>query len=368
MRIVYVLTSLGMGGAERQVLALAGRMARRGHAVALLVLRSRLAEEWPTALHVVHLEIRKTPLSLLTGMAKARRFLLDFRPDLLHSHSFHANLVARLLKVFVPSIAVLSTVHNVYEGGWPRMLAYRLTDGLSRRTTAVSESAARRFVRLKAVPQNKCMVLTNGIDTEEFAPDAPRRARARAAMDASENFIWLAAGRIVPAKDYANLLRAFARVRTVRNDTQLWIAGEAAGAEFARVQALAAEFDLTDAVRWLGLRRDVPGLLDASDGFVLASAWEGMPLAMGEAMAMEKPAVATDVGGVRELMGETGAIVPAKNPDALAGAILETMRRSAGDRQELGRAARERMQSEFSMDAKAEEWEALYSAVFKREP
>ena len=102
MRIVYVLTSLGMGGAERQALAQAQRMAERGHAVAILVLRSRLSEEWPTKLDTLYLDMRKTPLSFLKGLGQARRFLLEFKPDLLHSHSFHANIAARLLKIAVP--------------------------------------------------------------------------------------------------------------------------------------------------------------------------------------------------------------------------------------------------------------------------
>ena len=121
----------------------------------MLVLRSRLDEEWPTKLEAVHLDMRKTPMSTLKGLAQARRFLLEFKPDLLHSHSFHANFVARLLKVLVPGTVVLSTVHNVYEGGWLRMLAYRLTDGLSRRTTAVCQAAAERFVSSKAVPERQ---------------------------------------------------------------------------------------------------------------------------------------------------------------------------------------------------------------------
>jgi len=360
MRIVYVLTSLGMGGAERQVLALAGRMAGRGHAVALLALMPKLAEEWPTTLDVCHLDMRKTPFSLLAGLAKGRRFLLEFRPDLVHSHSFHANIVARLLKLVVPATTVLSTVHNVYEGGWPRMMAYRLTDGLSCRTTVVSEAAARRYVRLKAVPQRKCVVLSNGIDTVEFAPDPKRCARTRTEMGANGEFIWLAAGRIAPAKDYPNLLRAFARVTAACPQAQLWIAGEAAGTEFKRVSGLTVELGLGDRARWLGLRRDVPALLNAADGFVSSSAWEGMPLAVGEAMAMEKPVVATDVGGVRELLGEAGVIVPSRDSNALAGAMLELMRRTPEDRHVLGCQARERIVSNFSMDARADEWEAQY--------
>jgi glycosyltransferase involved in cell wall biosynthesis len=354
MRIVYVLTSLGMGGAERQVVALAERMAERGHAVAIMVLRPRLSEEWPTALYVVHLDMRRNPIGVLAAMARGRSFLKQFQPDLVHSHSFHANIVARLLHLIHRSAKVVSTVHNVYEGGLHRMIAYRLTDFLSVRTTAVSNVAAERFVRLKAIPKQKCLVVTNGIDTAEFVPSPDRRAQARAAMSAGEDFVWLTAGRIAPAKDIPNLLRAFAQLRATHPAAQLWIAGEGV--------ATAAQ----ENVRWLGLRRDLPALLDAADGFVLASAWEGMPLAVGEAMAMQKPVVATDAGGVRELVGEAGVIVPAKNSEALAASMLGLMRQTTEDRRKAGHASRSRIENEFSIDSRADDWEALYRTLTGR--
>jgi glycosyltransferase involved in cell wall biosynthesis len=179
-------------------------------------------------------------------------------------------------------------------------------------------------------------------------------------MGVRKEFVWLAAGRIAPAKDYPNLLRAFSSVLVALPAARLWIAGEALGSEAARVQALAVDHGMGEAVRWLGLRRDMPALLDAADGFALASAWEGMPLVVGEAMAMEKPVVATDVGGVRELVGEAGVIVPARSPESLAQAMLAMMQTAPEARRSLGRAARERIKARFSMDAKAEEWEAFY--------
>ena len=367
MRIVYVLTSLGMGGAERQALAQAQRMAERGHTVAILVLRSRLDEEWPTKIDRIYLNMRKTPLSFLKGLAEARRFLREFKPDLLHSHSFHANIVARLLRVLVPGTVVLSTVHNVYEGGWARMVAYRLTDFLSSRTTTVCKAAADRFVELKAVPQRKCVVLANGIETAEFSPDKARRVRIREQMGVNGSFIWMTAGRVVEAKDYPNLLRAFARVLAAQPHVELWVAGASTAEETQRVHDMTAIRGLGDSVRWLGLRRDLSALLDASDGFVLASAWEGMPLAVGEAMAMEKPVVATDAGGVRELVGESGVIVPARRPESLAQAMRALMRATPDARGLLGHAARERIQSRFSMDAKADEWEAFYRGMTEPE-
>jgi glycosyltransferase involved in cell wall biosynthesis len=276
----------------------------------------------------------------------------------------------------VRSPKILTTVHNVYEGGWRRMLAYRLTDSLACRTTAVSQAAADRFIRLKAVPARKCVVLLNGIDNEEFSPNLDRRNWMREEMAAGRKFVWLAAGRMVAAKDYPNLLRAFRQVRAAIAEVELWIAGESADAQWTRtadgksgyVSAFAVESGSMEQVRLLGLRRDMPALFDAADGFVSSSAWEGMPLVVGEAMAMEKPVVATDVGGTRELVGEAGIIVKAGNSDALAAAMIELMRQPAEQRKTLGGAARSRIVEDFSMDARADQWESLYRNVVDAEP
>ena len=259
MRIVYMLPSLGIGGAERQVVALAERMKARGHAVALVTLLGQQAEEWPAAVDLLRLDLRKSPASAIAALWRAQRFLRGFRPDLIHSHVYPANMAGRLFKLMLPGAVVLSTVHNVYEGGWGRMLGYRLTDCLSRRTIAVSAAAAERYVRLGAIPARKSSVQPNGIDCAEFAPQLERRERLREQMGVRQEFVWLSAGRITAAKDYPNLLRAFARVLGEFPEARLWIAGEGAGVESARIQAQSAE--LGAAVRWLGLRRDMPALL-----------------------------------------------------------------------------------------------------------
>jgi glycosyltransferase involved in cell wall biosynthesis len=363
MRIAYMLTSLGIGGAERQVVALAERMASRGHTVVLVVLKPRALKEWPTNLQVIHLDMHEKLASVLGALMRGRRFLREFQPDLVHSHTYPANIAARMLKLLGAAPAVLSTIHNVYEGGSRRMLTYRLTDGLSIHTTAVCEAAADRFMRKKAVPQRKCTVMTNAIDTAEFAPRAIHRATSRAEQGVTGEFVWLAVGRMVPAKDYENLLRAFTSAPVAHHNTQLWIAAERTGQEFNRVHSLAAKLGVNKAIRWLGLRRDMSGLLDAADGFVLASAWEGMPLAIGEAMAMEKPVVATDVGGVREIVGEAGVLVPAKNAERLAEAMTAMMEESPESRRAMGHAARERILAGFSFDVRVNEWESLYRSL-----
>ncbi len=355
MRILYLLTSLGIGGAENQVVALAERMAAKGHVVALLVLK-HTDEEWPVKLPVMRLNLRKTPVRIWRGLRFARDFLVLFRPDILHSHTFPANLFTRLLTAMLrgkrSSPRVLSTIHNVNEGGWQRMLLYRATDSFSDQVTAVSAAAAERFTRLHAVPAAKMLVLTNGIDAEAFAPDRARRKRMRSEMSAGNAFVWLAVGRLVPAKDYPNLLRAFEKVHSVHPSSRLWIAGEGDAAPYAG--------EPVQGVAFLGLRHDIPALLDGADGFVLSSAWEGLPLALGEAMAMEKLAVATDVGGVRELIGDAGFLVPPKDSQALADAMLKAMAMHEIERKTMQRDARRRIQMHYSMPVKTEEWEQLY--------
>jgi glycosyltransferase involved in cell wall biosynthesis len=360
MRIVYLLNSLGVGGAERQALGIAERMAGCGHEVAILTLRNRVPEEWKTYLAVHRLNMRRSAPSFAAGLLPARRFLCGFRPDLIHSHSFHANIFARLLKVLYPRAAVVSTIHTEWERGWGRMSACRMTDALACKTAFVSQAAADRFVRLGVVPIRKCAVIPNGIDAAGFTPDTSRREAVRARMEAKSAFVWLAAGRIVPAKDYPNLLRAFAILQRSRSEARLWIAGEPVGAEGAGVAALAEELGLGRAVRFLGLRRDLPELLDAADGFVMSSAWEGMPLALAEAMAMEKNVVAIDVGGVRELVGECGLMVAPRDAAALAAAMARVMEEPIGVRVSQGRAARRRMVEKFDIEQRVSEWKALY--------
>jgi glycosyltransferase involved in cell wall biosynthesis len=205
--------------------------------------------------------------------------------------------------------------------------------------------------------------MTNGIETGEFTPDAERRRAMRHEMGVGEEFVWLTVGRNTVAKDHANLMQAFGQAWREINQSQLWIAGGAPAGGKKTYGAISMPHGALDQVRRLGVRRDIPALLDAADGFVLSSAWEGMPLAVGEAMAMEKPVVATDVGGVRELIGDAGAIVPAKDSRSLAEAMVAMMRRPEEARMELGRVARERICSRFSMDRKAEEWKTLYRSV-----
>jgi len=365
MRIALVVTSLAMGGAERMVLELASRLASRDHQVILIVLEAQAEQEWPAELPVVRLNMDRNPFHILAGLIKARHTLAKFAPDLVHSHCFHANLLARMMRLAGIHARVLNTVHNIYEGPWYRMLAYGLTDGLADGVAFVCTAAAARYRRLHAVGKWKARVVVNGIDTELYRANAEERMRLRIEMKAADRFVWLNAGRLTRAKDIPNLLRAFVRVLDTRMDAELWIAGDDIEGGREELEAMAATLGISYAVRWLGVRRDLPAWMDAADGFVLASAWEGMPLVLAEAMAKAKPVVATEVGGVRELVGGEGRVAAAGDSKALAQAMLDVMSMPEAERLALGRQARERMLAGFSLEAWAARWLALYRELLE---
>jgi glycosyltransferase involved in cell wall biosynthesis len=288
------------------------------------------------------------------------RLLRKWRPDVLHGHMVHANLLARLSRFLVWTPVVISTMHSDNEGAQWRYYAYRLTDRLSTITTTVSDSARDEALRRHAAPGHKIIYIPNGVDVGAYRSDDDERRLTRDALGIEGEFLWLAAGRLAEPKDYPTMLRAFAQLRTTRPDSRLLIAG--AGPLEELLQSLAESLGLGDHVRFLGLRSDVPALLRAADGFVMSSAWEGLPVVLLEAGASSLPIVATDVSGTRDVVvdGDSGTIVAAGDPEALAEAMKGIEVLSDSDRREMGAAGRAHVEAHFDAETVADRWESLY--------
>ncbi|MDF3053550.1 MAG: hypothetical protein K0S19_1655 [Geminicoccaceae bacterium] len=250
MRVLFLSTSMGMGGADSQLLAAAQEMRARGHQV-LIVSMTALG---PMGLRARKLGIPVESLEMRRGMPDPRalvrlsRMVREWRPDIVHSHMVHANLMARALRLVAPVPALVSTIHNIYEGGALLMAAYRLTNGLTDHMTIISEAAAERFIRDRIVPPELLRVVPNGVDPELYGRVAPGvREELREALGLGNRFVWLAVGRFEVAKDYPNMLRAFAIVQKRHPDAVLLLVGR--GSLQPETEALARELELTTAVR-----------------------------------------------------------------------------------------------------------------------
>jgi glycosyltransferase involved in cell wall biosynthesis len=257
----------------------------------------------------------------------------------------------------------VDTIHSSSRGSDGRRLGYRFSDWLTDEVTAVSHAAAEAY--LSPAITRSIKVLPNGIDLNDWRPDPIARTVLRNEIGLKDEFLWFAAGRLEPVKDYPTLLEAMAQLPS---STSLIIAG--AGPLQVELLNLSKRLGLVSRVRFLGFVPDVRRWLQAADAFVLSSRWEGLPMALLEAAACALPAVATDVPGTREVIvdGKTGLLATAGSMIALHGAMTRMMQISTLERIAMGERARQNVIEHFSLESVLDRWEALYSQLLKRNP
>ncbi len=282
---------------------------------------------------VLSLQTRSGPLVFWTF----HNALFDLREDHLDRHKW-------LLK---PKRAAH---HFLYE------LGSRIASGL----IAVSEDVRKSVLdTMPRIPSEKISVISNRVDVSRYGRDHRRDAfRAALGFGDAEHLMTVVAI-LKTQKGHAVLLEALAKIAAGYPHLHVLIAGD--GELRADLEERTRELRLESQVHFLGTRKDIPDLLAASDSFVLPSLWEGMPMALIEAMASGLPVVATDVSGTREVMipGETGLMVPPNDPDQLARAIEEILANPARARA-MGAAGRRRVEASFSAQSQVNEYLALF--------
>lgn len=357
LRILLLSTGLRLGGAERQVVALAQRYAALGHAVLLVSLTDGIEVEPGASVPVASLAMRKTPWSFAAALWRLRKLVRAWQPDAVHSHMIHANLLARALAALGGMPLPICTAHSYREGGYGSMLAYRLSDRWSRLTTHVGPEGRERMIALRATPAGRIRVVPNGIDTAIFRPDAEARRLTRRSLGiADDQRLVLHVGRLVAEKAQTRLIDAFAQA-CAHDDSRLLIAG--GGPLRETLQRRIDDAGLGQRALLLGPRDDIPALLNAADLFVLSSEIEGMPLAVAEALACGCRVASTDAAGVAAIAGSHARIVQRGDTVALAGAIAQLLAAGRGD--DAVQAARHRhIATTLGLDAIATQWLALY--------
>ena len=363
MKIFLVITGLGVGGAERLLTNLADHFVAAGHEVVLAYFHgeSELRPGDPRV-RLVSLQMRRSPFGVLAAMGRLRRLIREFRPDVVNSHLVHANILTRLLRLVTPMPRLVTSAHNTNEEGRTRMLAYRLTDWLADISTNVSDEAVEAFEQQRALRPGRMRSIYNGVDTQSFTFDdsARRIVRRELCIDESSPLL-LAVGRLWAQKDYPNLIRALAELESGLMSPRLVIVGD--GPLRDDLVSLAESLGVLDRVTFLGVRHDVPALLSACDLFVLSSAWEGFGLVVAEAMACDRVVVATNCGGVKEVVGEIGYLVPPHDSAALTATLACALRLSPEERLRLGQAGRDRVIANFSLDTTAERYLTIYKGL-----
>jgi glycosyltransferase involved in cell wall biosynthesis len=299
-------------------------------------------------------------------MRRLRGALRQLAPDVLHTILWSANVYGRVAAAGLGIPVVLAAERNTIRRPAWQVAIERVLDRGTDGYLVNCEAIARLLVEHERLPRAKIRVVPNGIDLGVLPPFALARDAARAALGFDPGRRLVAqVGRLELQKDHPTFLRAAAMVAAAVPDVDFLVVGE--GAERAALEALAGRLGLGARVRFTGLRDDVPALLAAVDVLALTSTYEGFPNAVVEAMAMGAVAVASDVGGCRELVveGETGFLVPPGAPDAVASAVLRVLRDPALARR-LAAAARRRIEREFDVRTMAARTMEAYEALLVR--
>ncbi len=360
-RVLQVVLQLDPGGTERLVVELIRRLHTRfPMAVCCLDEPGQWAAQL-TALGVDVTALRRAP-GFRVGLAGAIASLArGHGATVLHCHHYSPFVYGRLAKLLLPGTRIVFTEHGRLSDAPPsrkRQLATRLLQTGVPALFAVSHDLRRHLIEEGFPP--RLDVIWNGIDPRG-APTPVDRDRARSTLGVGPGEVVVGSvGRLDPVKDFGTLLRACAAAVSRDSRVRLFIVGD--GAERAALaEAIRAE-RLDDNARLLGHREDVAQLLPGFDVYVNSSVTEGISLTILEAMAAQRPVVATAVGGTPEVVedGTTGFLRPARDPGALAQAIVE-LGSDASLASRFGVAGRARVLAHFTLDQMVERYAQIYT-------
>jgi glycosyltransferase involved in cell wall biosynthesis len=363
IRVALLIRALDVGGAQRQLVTLARSLDQKFFEVTVLTLYSggALVDDLRgTGVRVISLE-KKNRWDLVRFFSRLAKVSRSLRPHILHSYLPGQNLIAMLLKPFLPGTKIVwgvrSSAHDTATRDWLTMFNSRLHTLLSPFADLIifNSDAGKQFYLAHGVAASRAVVLHNGIDTVRFSPDRHCGLRLRSSWQVSEGALVIGiVGRIVPAKDFATFLQAAARLARTRPQIRFVCIGSGSAEYVRSLRDLAAHLGLEKRVIWPGeLIEDMADCYNAMDIYCSSSYTEGTSNVILEAMACGVPSVVTDVGDSRMIVGETGVVVPSRDAQALADG-LEQMVRWLAQKPQLRAAARERILSSFSIDSLAQ--------------
>lgn len=254
------------------------------------------------------------------------RFLREEKVDLIHAQQYTPFFYALTSRGLFGRVPIVFTEHGRWHPDYPRkkrMLFNRIMIRKRDQFLGVGEAVRTALIRNEGLPQDRVDVVYNGINLAPFDAPPTDRSLVRSELGFSpEDFLIIQVARLDSLKDHPTAIRAMRHVVKAMPHARLVLVGE--GPERARIEPLIRELKLEGHVKLLGARRDVPRLLFAADVFLLTSISEGIPLTIIEAMAAGLPVVSTDVGGVREILGDppVGYLAPAGDDWKLAEGVI----------------------------------------------
>lgn len=367
VKILYLITDLKFGGAQTVLIQLLKHLDRQKYQplVACLFGGDSPVGSQLQALNIPVIDLRMSAWWRLDALWRLYQLLRRERALIVHSSLFHANVSARIIGRLAGVPIVITWRQNVSLGSQWREWFNKISAPLDDRVVAVSALTRQAEIQASGVRPDKVAVIHNCIDVDPYARRDPQIAsQVREGLGIpSKAFLIGTVGRLHPQKGQHQLLLAFAEIHQEIQEAWLLVVG--CGDLRAKLENQAKTLEISKRAVFAGIRTDIPDVLSALDVFVLPSLWEGLPLALLEAMATGLPVVATRVGGNPEVVihGETGILVPPNDPRALAQAV-HTLH-DPSPRMRMGQAGKARVREHFSAGQIVPKMEALYAQALR---
>lgn len=368
IKLLYTVAYMEVGGSQTHLLQVLNLIDRSRFEPMLCCLTGEgalLEAARDTGVPVLNGGMRSgfQPHRTLLGARRLASVLRRERVDVVHNYLLRANIVGTIAARLARVPAVLASKRGCHERRGVELAGAKLSNRLADRVTTNAE-AVREFVHdNEGCPKAKMVVIPSGVDTDRFQPLPRGDYKTRLGLHADRPVVGVVT-RMRVRKGVEEFLRAMHLVRKRFPGTQAAVVGEVT--LDMELQALVDASGLGEDLHLLGRRTDMPEVFAAFDMFVLSSHDEGMSNAILEAMSMELPVVATDVGGTGEVVrhGESGLLVPAKDPLPLADAIASVL--GDGSRsQAMGRLGRQIVVDGFSARSMVRQMETLYLSILR---
>lgn len=374
VRLTHVITDLDTGGAEMMLYKLLSALDPAEFASQVI----SLTDVGDVGERIRALDVPVRGLNMRPGLPRPadilrlRRWLRAEQPQVVQTWMYHADLVGGLASRWAQRPPLVWNIRNsMLDPQTSKRSTYWTVQAcawFSRRWPAKIVSCSETALRLHAdlgYDEQRMLVIPNGFDLSRFQPNAAARLAVRAELGLpDETPLVGAVGRFDPQKDYATFIAAAARLHTALPQVHFVLCGEGLNEENPLLTGWIADRGLQDVFHLLGRRTDVATITAALDVATSSSAYgEAFSNVMGEAMACGVPFAATDVGDARAILGETGRVVPPRQPAALAAAWQALLSLPEAERATLGAAARQRIQSHFSLPVIAAQYAALYRGL-----
>jgi glycosyltransferase involved in cell wall biosynthesis len=372
---LHIITGLSTGGAERMLYNLLSKTNRHRFEPVVVSLMDRgtygdRIEALSIPVYTINMKqgMPPTPNAIL----RLAHIVRKIKPDLIQGWMYHGNLAAQLAHLFSkkPSNSLwgihhsISSLNNEKKTTSAIIKLGSLLSKLPAKIIFVSQTSKLQHEALGYCIENN-HILPNGFDTSLFTPSVEARLSVRKELGLPEDSLLIGLfGRYHPMKDHANFIKAATFLLKDYPNVHFLLAGTEVDRENHLLHKLIQDLGLFNQIHLLGERSDMPRLTAALDIATSSSAYgEAFPMVIGEAMSSGIPCVVTDVGDSPWIVGNTGRVVPPKEPEALACAWKELIVMGSDARQALGKAARTRILESFSLEKVVAQYENLYETV-----